>query len=303
MANAAEYKSKIGLDSLYVAEVTVDTAATFTSGSTQYLAPAAEASSEPTTNSETQYADDIPFDVMSSEGATTIKLVITNIDPETLALITGKVFDAGSGRMYDNTGIPPYFALSFRSLKSNGSYRYYQYLKGRFDMPAEEFVTKGESPEPKTIELTYTAIYTTHEFVLSGSVTDSIKRILGDEDTTSFSATGWFSAVQIPAYSAPSSLALDGAVDPADGASGVAVTKTIVITFNNALTDDAIYNVVVAKADGTFVACTNSLDTTKKILTVNPNASLDASSTYIVSYGVTDIYGDSLVGAVNFGTT
>lgn len=298
--NSGEYKSRVGLDSLYVAVVSADSAAAYTAGTPAYLAPAAEASLEPSTNIETQYADDTVFEVMTAEGETKITLTITNYDPATLAMLLGKAFDVPSGRMYDNNATPPYCALSFRSLKSNGAYRYFQYVKGRFETPSEDFTTRGESPDPKPIELVFTAIFTIYKWNL-GSVTDPIKRIVGDADTTNFSATGWFTSVQVPNYVAPSSLALSVS-DPADGATGVVVTKTITLTFNNALIATAIYNVIVAKADGTFVACTNSLDATAKILTVNPDASLTSASTYIVSYGVIDIYGDTLVGAINFAT-
>jgi len=197
MTNPGEYKSKIGLDMLYVAEVTADEANSYTADTPAYLAPAAEASQEPTTSFDIQYADDKAFDVMSAEGETKIGLTITNIDLATLAQITGRVFDAATGRFYDNGGVAPYMALSFRSLKSNGSYRYYQYLKGMFSMPKEDLATKGEKPEPKTLELTYTAIPTFCKFDL-GDVIDSVKRIIGDEDITAFDAAGWFDEVQTP---------------------------------------------------------------------------------------------------------
>ena len=102
---------------------------------------------------------------------------------------------------------PPYFALSFRSLKSNGSYRYYQYLKGRFSAPTEETATKGDSPDPKTTQLTYTAIPTVYEFDL-GDINAAVKRVFGDEDTDNFSATGWFSQVQTPSAVAASDYGL-----------------------------------------------------------------------------------------------
>jgi phi13 family phage major tail protein len=299
--NDGEYKSRIGLDSLYVAEVTADSASAYTAGTPAYLAPAAEASQEPATNAATQYADDQPYDAMSFEGETAINLTVTGIPPQMFATLLGRVFDTVSGRVFDNpSATPPYFALSFRSLKSNGSYRYYQYLKGRFSAPTEETATKGDSPDPKTTKLTYTAIPTVYEFDL-GDINAPVKRVFGDEDTDNFSATGWFSQVQTPSIAAPSSLALSSS-DPTDGASGVAVSKTITLTFNNALPDGEIAHVVVSKADGTLVACTNSLDTTKKIMTVNPDSNLDASSTYLVAIGVTDIYGDTLQSVVNFAT-
>ena len=298
--NAGEYRSAIGLDSLYIAEVTQDDASAYVADTPEYLAPAAEASIEPSQSTETQYADDQAYDVMYAEGESKIKVKITGMPAEMYAKILGREFDTASGRVFDNAGTPPYMAFSFRSLKSNGSYRYFQFLKGRFNVPKDAAATKGDTPDPKTVELEYTAIKTIYEWDL-GDVTDSVKRVFGDSDTTNFSATGWFTTVQVPSVVAPSALALSSS-DPADGASGVLVTKTITLTFNNALINNAIYMVVVTKADGTVVACTNSLDSTKKIMTVNPDASLDASSTYIVAIAVTDIYGDTLQTAVNFET-
>lgn len=300
-ANAGEYKSRIGLDSLYIAEVTVDSAAAYTADTPEYLAPAAEASQAPATNSATQYADDQPYDSVVIEGETVINLTVTGIPPEMQAKLLGRQFDAASGRVFDNSGAtPPYFALSFRSLKSNGSYRYFQYLKGRFSAPTEETATRADSPDPKTTQLTYTAIPTVYNFDI-GATNEPVKRIYGDEDTDNFVATGWFAQVQTPSVVAPSALALSLS-DPTDGATGVAVDKTITLTFNNALLAGEINHVVLSKADGTLVACTNSLDTTKKIMTVNPDASMTASTVHILAIGVTDIYGQDLQVVVNFTT-
>lgn len=300
-ANAGEYKSRIGLDSLYIAEVTVDSAAAYTADTPEYLAPAAEASQAPKTNSATQYADDQPYDSSVFEGETEISLTVTGIPAEMQAKLLGRQFDTVSGRVFDNPGAtPPYFALSFRSLKSNGSYRYYQYLKGRFSAPSEETATKSDSPDPKTMQLTYTAIPTIYNFDI-GDTNEPVKRVYGDEDTDNFSATGWFTAVQTPSIAAASALALSTS-DPADGASSVLTTKIITLTFNNALTADAIYNVTVATAAGVLKACTNVLDATKKIMTVTPSTALAGATTYLISMGVTDIYGQSLLKVNDFAT-
>ena len=300
-SNAEEYKSVIGLRDLYITEVTADSAAAYTTDTPEYFAPAAEANIEPSTSRAVQYADDQPYAIMTGEGETVIKLKVTGIPLEMLAKILGKEFDAVNGVMYDNNGQSPDMALAFRSKKSNGNYRYYWFFKGRFDMPKENAITEGESPEPQVTEITYTAIPTIHTWTMPSGGTDSSKGTRGDEDTTNFSATGWFTAVRTPDWSAPASLALSSS-DPTDGAAAVVVTKTITLTFNNALPAGAINHVIVAKADGTLVACTNSLDATSKIMTVNPDASLDAASVYIVSIGVTDIYGDGLIAAINFTT-
>jgi len=302
MANDGEYKSKIGLDSLYVAEVLVDSAATFTADTPAWLAPAAEASQEPATSFQIQYADDQPYDVATAEGESKIGLKITGLDLEMLAQITGKVFDPTTGRMYDNGGSAPFMALGFRSLKSNGGYRYYWFLKGKFDMPKEAIATLADKPDPKTLDLTYTAIRTVHKWSLGGGVTDSVKRVVGDTDTDAFSATGWFTQVQVPGVATPSALALSSSV-PTDGASNISITANQTLTFNNALPSDAVNHVMLILAsDASQIAGTVTLDATKKIITIDPTSSLANSTAYIITYAVTDIYGSNLKGAVNFTT-
>jgi phi13 family phage major tail protein len=303
-AAAGEYKSRIGLDSLYVAEVTVDTASAYTADTPEIFAPAAEASQEPSSSFEIQYADDNPYDVMTAEGETKISISVTNLPLEMLAKITGKEFDSTTGRMYDNSAEAPYMALSFRALKSNGSYRYYQFLKGKFSMPKEEGATKGESPEPKLLTLEYTAIFTTYAFDI-GDTTGKCKRVIGDTDTTNFSATGWFSTVQTPSVASVSALALSSST-PADAATGVSVSANQSLTFNNALNAEALYNVYMVKAsDASIVTMATgypSIDATRKIITFDPASNLTAATAYIIFYGVVDIYAQDLQGAVNFTT-
>lgn len=301
MPNAGEYKSKIGLDSLYTALVTVDTADTYTAETPEWFAPAAEASQEPSVSVETDYADDQPYDVMTAEGPTAIKITIPNVALETLAKATGCVFDVTTGRLLDNSGNPPYMALGFRSLKSNGGYRYYWYPKGIFMKPKENAVTKGEKPEPQKVEIEYTAIKTIHKWDL-GDVTDSIKRIVGDTDTTNFDATSWFSQVQTPASTTPSALALSSST-PADAATGVVVSANQTLTFNNALRAGSVNNVVLLDAStASPVAGAYTIDLDNKVVTINPTASLTANTAYIITYAVTDIYGQTLRGAINFTT-
>ena len=242
---------------------------------------------------------------MVSESETVIQLTMTGLPSAMLAKLLGRVFDAAAGRVYDNpAAVPPYMALSFRSKKSNGSYRYYQYLKGRFQAPNEDAVTQQDSPDPKTIQLTYTAIPTVYQgWDLDGAgLYNPVKRIYGDEDTDNFDGSAWFDAVQEPSYSAPDALALSTST-PADAATGISVSANQTLTFNNALPAGAIYQVVMLLAsDSSVVAGANSLDATKKIVTVNPTSNLDASTEYIIVYNVTDIYGQHLSGAINFTT-
>jgi phi13 family phage major tail protein len=298
---AGEYRSAVGLRDIYLAEVLQDDAVAYVADTPFYLAPALEATSEPKTESKTQYADDQPYDPMTSEGETVIKFKITNIPVVILAKITGKIYDTTTGTMYDYGGEAPYFACMFRSKRSNGKYRYYVYLKGRFTMPGDEAASKSDSPDPKTPELTFTAVYTIHPFDLGGSITDTVKRLVGDDDDVNFSATGWFTSVRTPAAAAVSALALSTIV-PAANAAAVVISVDVVLTFNNALALGEEADIQLVTAAGVAVACATTIDTARKVVTLNPTANMSAATVHLVTYQVKDIYGQVLSGVSKFTT-
>jgi phi13 family phage major tail protein len=303
-ANPDEYKSVIGLDSIYVAEVMADSSTAYTAGTPETLAPAAEISMKPVSSQETQYADNQPYDIFSSEAETDMEITLTGVPSEMLAKILGSVFNAASGRVYDSASTPPWMALGFRSMKSNGKYRYYWFQKVQFSPPEEGAATKADKANPKTIKLACKAIKTVYKWD-QGTKTDSVKRIFGDEDTTNFSATAWFSQVQVPGTTPPAALQLSSS-SPIDGATGVAVSVSPTLTFNNALVNEAVNMVSLSKtSDGTLISMASGypqLDATKKIMTLDPASNLTASTAYKIAYNVKDIYGQWLQGIVDFTT-
>ncbi len=102
------------------------------------------------------------------------------------------------------------------------------------------------------------------------------------------------------AGAAPAALALSSIV-PDDEAANIAVDANIVLTFNNKIAREAI---IVAKDDGTIVACAPGWDAEGKVLTLNPDVNLTNNTVYIVTIGgVVDIYGQELAAVVkNFMT-
>lgn len=298
-----EYKSVVGLDELHACLVTLDDSTAYTADTPEDFAPAVEAVAEPETSQETQYADNQAFDVMASEGPTKITLTTTNIPMATLAKYLGKVYDTASGRLFDQGGnaTPPDAALSFRSMKSNGKYRYYQYLKGKFSVPSDEAATKENKATPKPAKIIYTAINTVHAFDL-GDIDASVKRVMGDEDSTNFSGTSWFSQVQTPVVVAPDAVALSSST-PTAGASGVSKTTAFTLTFNNAMAADVINCISLLDATPALVTVTATLDATKKILTVTHTAMAGSTAHTIVISGATDIYGQVLANTIVKFTT
>lgn len=98
---------------------------------------------------------------------------------------------------------------------------------------------------------------------------------------------------------APDALTVDET--PVDNSSGAAITVNVVLTFNNPIVKESV---VMTSAAGAIVAVVKSWDANTEILTLNPEASLANSTTYIVTIaGVVDIYGQALAAAVvNFET-
>jgi phi13 family phage major tail protein len=304
MTAQGEYKSTLGLRDLYYALVTQDDADAYAAGTPAYFAPAINANASPASNQQTQYADDGPYEVMTAEGSTAIELEVTGIPVEILALFLGKTYDAATGRMFDNGGTPPDVALSFRSVKSNGSYRYFQYLKGKFSAPGEEQATKTDTPDPKTSTITYTAVKTIYQFDLIGdaSLLDGVKRVTGDEDATNFNGATWFAAVQVPSAGAPDAFTLTPV--PADAAVGVVVSSNITLTFSNPLAGNAEDGIILTTAAGVPKACARTLNAARTIVTLNPTTDMAAATDYLIIVpGVTDIYSQTLADAVvNFTT-
>ena len=303
---AGEYRSAVGLKDLYYALVTQDDELGYVTETPAKLAPVATAKATPSTASETQYMDDQAYDNVSAEGETKLEIEISNLPESIRARLSGEVFDEASGRTFDNADPSgaPYFALGYRFKKSNGKYRYRWYNKCRLEKPTEENATQADKPTLKTSTLNITAIKTIYQFDLrgDGSLMDGNKRVGGDEDTDNFSATGWFSAVQVPTVPAHSALALSSST-PAHAATGVAVSANVVLVFNNALAQGAEEHVTIV--DETFgqvlTAATFSED--RKTLTLNPSSNLSSATTYgVIFNAVPDVFGQTLTDFISFTT-
>ena len=98
---------------------------------------------------------------------------------------------------------------------------------------------------------------------------------------------------------APSAVSVTTVPDDED--TGVAVTASVVLTFNNAIAREAV---VLATAAGVLKAVARSWDTDHKVLTLDPTTNLAGGTTYLLTIaGVVDVYGQSLAAEVaNFAT-
>ena len=296
-----KYAEFVGVDSLYFARVTQDDSGGYVAGTPRILAPAAEVAAAVGINKITTYYDNQAANNYVTEAATEIKMVVANIDAETMAEVLGKTFDAASGRVFDGgVANPPVCALGFRYNMGSAGYRYYWYFAGTFSGGEEAAVTKKEDVDAKNYELTFMAIPSTYKFTV-GSDQISLKRVFGDTADAAFDPDGWFTQVQVPGAAAPVAVALSTIV-PADGATGVSKTTTIVLTFNNQIASESIS--LINGTSGDVVSFAKAWDATGKVLTLTPSSSLTGTTKFIVAVnGVVDIYGQALAAVAKDFTT
>lgn len=290
-------KSFMGLDKLYYALVT-DSADAYSPGTPAVLAPAAKLNIEPTTNNVIQYFDNIPMESLNAKGATKLTIEVQALSNEKLAALTGQVYDATNGMLFESGSPPPYVAIGFRGKKTDGKYRYYWFLKGNLVEPKQELETETATPTPKVTTLEFNMVRTMYQFAQSGSLTDSSKYVQADEDDAAFTGEAtWFDAVKVPVVGSPS--AFTCTPSPADAATGVAVSANVVLTFSNPLASGAENGIVLTSAAGVPVTVARTLNAARTEVTLNPSSNLSASTDYLVVVaGVTSIYGQALATTI-----
>lgn len=183
-----------GVDNLVYAEVTEDTKENYTTGEVKSLAATAEIGKTVETSTAAKYYDNKAMININSEGTDEIKITCAALDLETLADINGKKYDKTAGALIDTTREVKYFAIGYRTKGTDGKYRYVWRYKGTFDIPEESSATEDNGTDSKNQELTFTGIYTIHEFGASGAA----KGVVVDTRKSNKDVSTFFNAVLTP---------------------------------------------------------------------------------------------------------
>ena len=139
--------TRIGCDNLvYAIQTTEDTATT----APVYAAPKAapgvmSVNINPNASQETLFADDGPMETATTLGKIDVEIKKNELTTENKADLLGHTIDGNGGLVYGDSDVPPFVAIGFRSLKSNGNYRYVWLYKGKFTDPEDQNETKGDS--------------------------------------------------------------------------------------------------------------------------------------------------------------
>ena len=175
----------IGLRDVYYAKLKTDpVGGTATYDTPVRIVGAISANVNPNSSSASLFADDGPQDTAATLGEISLELNMSDIPLATQAELLGHTIEGGVLKKKGGD-VPPWVAIGFRTLKSNGSYRYYWLNKGKFATPEEDLKTKGDSIEFQTPTIT-------GSFVKRDS-DDEWQRQADSDDTESATAiTNWF---------------------------------------------------------------------------------------------------------------
>ena len=173
--------STVGLKNMVIAPLTVDDETTITYGALQLVAGAIEATITPeNTDPEVQYADDIEFDVLYPDPELSFKTKMEDIPLSIQEAIFGNNIDDNGVLVRAAVDKPPYYAVGFKSEKSNAKYRFVWLYKVRAKPVTETYATKeGGTITRQTGEVEWTAIKRTH---------DGLYQAIADEGENGFTA-------------------------------------------------------------------------------------------------------------------
>lgn len=139
--------TRIGCDNLVYAKMTTeDTAETAPAYGTVTKAPGVMSINiNPNGSLETLFADDGPMESASTLGRIEVEIQKNELTTQNKADLLGHEIDENGAVVYGDSDIPPYVAIGFRTLKSNGKYRHVWLYKGKFTEPEDNNETKGDS--------------------------------------------------------------------------------------------------------------------------------------------------------------
>jgi phi13 family phage major tail protein len=177
-----------GVENLVCAEVISDTKDAYETGEVFDIAGVAELGRTTENSSETKYYDNVPALVIDSVGADTVTCSVSGIALDVLAKITGQHYDETLGVLVEGEREAKYFALGYKTKKTNGADMYVWRYKGKFSIPDSQHSTQTAGTEANGQEITFTGISTTHKFAKTGKPAKAINVdvALDKADVTSF---------------------------------------------------------------------------------------------------------------------
>lgn len=194
--------TRIGCDNLvYATMTTEDTITTPPEYGEVVKAPGViSVNINPNGAQETLFADDGPMDTAATLGKIDVAINKAELTSKNKADLLGHSIDSNGGVLYGDSDIAPWTAIGFRTLKSNGNYRYVWLYKGKFTEPEDNNETKGDSINFQTDTINGQFMKLTYPVTVDGKQKRLWKYEI-DQDSEGVKDTvinSWFNAPVIP---------------------------------------------------------------------------------------------------------
>lgn len=185
-----------GVEGLVAAEVlTDDDTSGYTTGEVFQVAGVAEISRTTDSSQEAHYYDNIPAVVVSNTASDEVTITASAIPLDVLGKITGQYYDTTTGALIEGTRTVKYFAVGYKTKKTNGDEMYVWRYKGTFGVPDQTNHTEDDSTDANGQELVYTGISTTHKFTKTGK---GSKALVVDVGENKANVNSFFDVVTTP---------------------------------------------------------------------------------------------------------
>jgi phi13 family phage major tail protein len=199
--------TRIGCDNLVYAimsaEDTVTTAPTY--GTAEKAPGVMSININANGSIETLFADDGPMDSASTIGKIEVEIQKNELTTKNKSDLLGHHVDANGGLVSGDSDTSPWVAIGFRTLKSNGKYRFVWLYKGRFSEPEDNNETKGDGInfQTDTIKGNFVKLIKSYDYE-TGKSTRPWKYELNEEDESANAITigKWFTAPVFPSATA-----------------------------------------------------------------------------------------------------
>ena len=185
-----------GIRGLVGAEIITDSTETFECGTPFPIVGVAELSRTTETTNETHFYDNVPAIVIESTGADEVTITGSAIPFDVLAKITGQTYDEEKGMFIEGERQSKYFAIGYITEKTDGTEIFCFRLKGKFNIPDSQHVSKTDGAEANGQEIVFTGINTTHKFESIGNKT--AKAVNVDTSINPVAEAEFFASVQTP---------------------------------------------------------------------------------------------------------
>lgn len=290
-----------GVEKLMVARLTSDTAAGLIYEAFREYKQTQEFTLKPKFNSDEAYAENRVCDTDTEFNSMDIVWGRYGMTSAEDAYVTGKTVTATGGVVLASGGAgAPYIGIMYmaplRRKHANGSkvYRYGIVYKSQLSPADDSYKTKQGKPDLSQVpSLSGTGITTDWSYVnASGQEEHPCEFHIDDDDPNCPEdiATSWWTGAYIPAIAAKPALTV--VTSPAANATDVALTVKPTATFSNVIAQIG-GAALIKSSDSSAVACTVSMDSSGKIVTVTPSA-LSANTAYVlVLSGAVDCYGQT----------